>query len=108
MMIKKIWECIKALAKLPKLLPHRGEVREESEPAPGVLTDLDKELGQKIQRRQEKMGKSVDTRQDGPNMPRYQFCPSCHRNAKRMQKTMGGSYYKCPIHGAFFVRALGL
>jgi hypothetical protein len=102
-MIKKIWEWIKAMVKLPKLLP-RHQAQEEAEPAPGELTELDKKLGQKIQRRQEKMGKRVNTSAGGPNMPRYQFC-TCGQRGKRTRKTMGGAYYRCRIHGEFFIRA---
>jgi len=104
---KKILEWLKTVAKLPKLLLHRRE-KEEPGPAPGVLTDLDKKLGAEIQKRQAKgKVKVVDTCQGGPNMPRWQFC-NCRRGAKRMRKTLGGAYYKCPIHGEFFVRAPGL
>lgn len=102
-MCKKL---LMAMAKLPKLLPRRCQ--EEPEPAPGVLTDLDKKLGAEIQKRQTLEGKPVDTRQGGPNMPRYQPCPKCRRQSKRMEKTAGGANYNCRIHGKFFVRAPGL
>jgi hypothetical protein len=102
--LKKILEWLKMVAKLPKLLPRR---RQEPEPAPGVLSELDKKLGQEIQKREERMGRPLDTRQGGPNMPRYQFC-SCGRSARRTRKTAGGANYKCSIHGEFFVRAPSL
>jgi hypothetical protein len=101
--IKKIWEWIKTMVyKIADLIPRRLR-RESLEPAPS--TPLEKELGKKIQKRQAReLGRAVDTRQGGPNMPRRQRC-SCGRWAKRKRKTMGGAYYKCPIHGEFFVRA---
>ncbi len=39
-----------------------------------------------------------------PNMPKYLFCPECSYISKRTDKTVGGSNYKCPKHGEFFVR----
>jgi hypothetical protein len=97
----------KLVKKLTKLLTREVE---EAEPAPGVLTDLDKKLGAEIQKRQTLEGKPVDTRQGGPNMPRYQPCSRCHRGSKRVEKTAGGANYRCPNpeHGKFFVRAPGL
>ena len=106
----KVWAWIKTTAsklmtKLPKLLTRR---REEAEPAPGVLTELDKRLGKEIQRRQAK-GKAVDTHQGGPNMPGSQPCPICRRRSKRVEKIdeghYRGAYYSCPKHGKFFVSA---
>jgi len=105
--LKIILEWLKMVAKLPKLLPRRGKVQ-EAEPTPGELTELDKILGRKIQQRQAKRGSPVDTSKGGPNMPRRQPCPTCHRPSKRTKKTAGGARYKCPTHGDFFVRAPGL
>lgn len=80
--------------------------RPEHEAVPTVLPELDKKLGQKIQRRQDKMGRPIDTRQGGSNMPRYQPCPSCHRGTKRKRKTVGGAHYYCKrCKAGFFVRA---
>jgi hypothetical protein len=102
-MIKNIWGWIKAMAKLPKLLPRR-QVQEE-EPAPGVLTELDKKLGEQIQRRQERE-RAIAARSADPNMPRYQRC-ACGRQAKRTEKAQVGgkigAFYRCSIHGEFFV-----
>jgi len=93
----------KMVAKLPKLLPRRREVQEE-EPAPGKLTDLDKILGEEIQRKQAQERAAAASRD--PNMPKYQFC-DCRRPSKRTQKAQvggkDGAFYKCPIHGEFFV-----
>ena len=94
--IKKICEWIKAIFK-----------RKAPEPDTGRWSELDKKLGRKIQQRQEKMGRPVDTHRGYPNMPRYQFC-NCGRQAKRSRKTDGGAYYKCKDHGEFFVRSPGL
>ena len=103
--IRKIWERIKEMVyEIADLIPRRFK-REDPEPATGVPTDLDKKLGQKIQQRQEKMGKPVDTSKGGPNMPKYQHCPLCDRGAKRAGKTIGGAKYKCFKHGEFFIRA---
>jgi hypothetical protein len=95
---------LKAMVKLAKLLPRRqGE--EESDPAPGVLTPLDKELGRRIQERQAG-GRVITTGQGGPNMPKHQFC-ACGRRAKRTDKAQiagrEGAFYNCSIHGEFFV-----
>jgi len=95
--------------KIADLIPRRfrREVPEEPEPAPGQLTELDKRLGKEIQKRKAREGRPVDTHQGGPNMPRHQHC-KCGRWSKRKRKTAGGAYYKCRIHGDFFVRAPGL
>lgn len=103
--LKKVWRWIKTMMR--KLL-HRSKQKAsiEAEPAPGVLTDLDKKLGREIQKRQAKgQIKVADTRQGGPNMPRYQFCPQGHGLKRRTRKTMGGAYYGCKKCGEFFVRA---
>jgi len=101
--IKKFWEWIKEMVyKIADLIPDRFK-REDPEPALGQLTDLDKKLGQKILERQARAGRPIDTRQGGPNMPRYQFC-TCGRPAKRARKTIGGAHYKCSKHGEFFVK----
>jgi hypothetical protein len=104
--LNKMREWIKAMVyKIADLISRRLR-REPSEPEPAPSTPLEKELGRKIQKRQE-LGRAVDTRHGGPNMPRRQRC-SCGRWAKRKRKTMGGAYYKCRIHGEFFVRASAL
>lgn len=41
---------------------------------------------------------------DLPNMPAFQRCPDCGRNANRESKTMGGARYNCLKHGIFFVK----
>jgi hypothetical protein len=103
-MIKKIWDWIKSLAKLPRLLPGQHG-QEEPDPAPGVLTDLDKQLGERIQRRQA-TERAIAARSADPNMPRYQRC-ACGRWGKRTQKAelggKAGAFYKCSVHGEFFV-----
>jgi hypothetical protein len=79
----------------------------EPEPASHVLTPLEKKLAREIQKREDKAreaGRAVDTRHDGPNMPKYQPCPQGHGWKRRKQKTMSGAYYSCPICGDFFVR----
>ena len=48
----------------------------------------------------------VNTKQPGPNMPRYQSCPNGHGWKRRAYKTMGGAHYHCHC-GDFFVRAVG-
>jgi hypothetical protein len=102
-MIKKVWESIKVIiSRLAGLL--RFTRRAEPNPVPRV--DLDQKLGREIQKRQAK-GKTIDTHQGGPNMPRYQPCPSCGKGSKRIRKTEEGANYQCPIHGTFFVRAKG-
>jgi hypothetical protein len=98
--------CSTALKKLvAKLLPRRREIHEEPDPAPGVLTPLDKELGRRIQERQAG-GRVVTTSQSDPNMPKWQFC-KCGRRAKRIDKVQlggrEGAFYRCSIHGEFFV-----
>ena len=100
----KILEWLKAiLVKLPKLLPHRRGTREETEPALGLIP-LDKKLTKK-EERAAKMGRPVDTRQGGSNMPRYQPYPLGHGWKKRTRKTMGGAYYGCSkCCDEFFVR----
>ena len=50
------------------------------------------------------MGRSVDTHQGGPNMPKYLQCPLCTRMAKRIKKSFTGARYKCPKHGEFFMQ----
>jgi hypothetical protein len=101
MSIKQIWAwLLNLVSKLTKLLPRRRE------PSPIPRVDLDQKLGREIQKRQAK-GKTIDTHQGGPNMPRYQPCPSCGKGSKRIRKTEGGANYQCPIHGTFFVRAKG-
>jgi hypothetical protein len=102
-MIEKIWSWIKALVKLPTLF-RRRQAQEETEPAAGQLSELDKKLGREIQKREASEGKSVRTSTGSPNMPKYYFC-KCDRRCKRVRKTVGGAYYKCRIHGEFFVRA---
>lgn len=103
--IQKIWEWMKIVAKLPRLLPRRHQ--EDPEPEPHVPTDLERELGEKIQRRQSR--ELLKTKKhDLPNMPKHQPCPECNRSSKRIEKTVSGAKYKCRKHGEFFVRALGL
>jgi len=103
--IRKIWERIKEMvSKIADMIPRRFK-HGDPEPTTGVPTALDKKFGQKIQQRQEKMGKPVDTSKGGPNMPKYQPCHLCSRGAKRSRKTMGGAQYRCPVHGEFFIRA---
>ena len=92
----------KLLSKLTDLLPGR-------QPAAHVDKALDIKLGRDIKKRRERgVGRGVDTRRGGPNMPRRQPCSSCHKSAKRTRKTEGGAYYKCGEHGEFFVRYPGL
>jgi len=107
--INKIWERIKSLAKLPKLLARRDGGREEPEPAPGLLTDLDKQLGRKIQQRHEKAGRPVDTSKHEHNMPKYQPCPKGHGMKKIRGKAIvvgvpGALYYCNQCKTEFFVR----
>ena len=94
------------LKKLTNLLTRRRQAG--TDPALGVLTDLDKKIGAKILKRQALERKVINTHQGGPNMPKYQPCPRCRRMSKRMEKTEGGAKYKCREHGKFFMRALGL
>lgn len=101
-LIKKIWKWIKAIFK-----------RKEPESAPSVLTELDKKLGQKIQQRQAKMGKPVDTSKGEHNMPKYQPCPKGHGLKKIEDKAIvggvpGALYYCNQCKGRFFVRAKGV
>ena len=107
--IKKSWEWIKTMVyKIADLLPRRfkREVPVEPEPAPHLETPLEKELGRKIQKKRDReVGRAVDTRQGGPNMPKYQPCPRGHGGKKRKQKTIGGAYYLCERCGDYFVRA---
>lgn len=99
--IKKILEWIKAMvSKLAELIPRQRQA--EREPTPHVDKALERRLAKRIQ---QGAVRPVDTRQGGPNMPRRQPCPSCHKRAKRKRKTMGGGYYECRKHGEFFVRA---
>jgi hypothetical protein len=101
--LKKILEWLKMVAKLPKLLPRRSQ--EDSEPEPVKRTDLDQILGAEIQRKQ--AGERAAAASRDPNMPRYQPCRKCRRPAKRTDKAqLGdkvGAFYKCSIHGEFFV-----
>ena len=76
------------VSKIADLIPDRFK----RDPAPGVLTDLDKRLGQKIQQRK---GRLIDTSHGGPKMPKYQPCDICGRGAKRVQKTSTGAKYHC-------------
>ena len=106
--INRFWGLIKA--KLAKLIPHR---RGEPEPAPGALTELDKKLGRKIQERQAKMGRPVDTRKGEHNMPKYQPCPFGHGLKKIEEKAIvggvpGALYYCNKCKDRFFVRAKGV
>ena len=87
----------------------RHETPKEPEPAPGVLTDLDRKLGAEIQKRQAR-GKAINTRQGGPNMPKYQPCPKRHGMKKREDKAVvggipGALYYCNQCKDSFFVRA---
>lgn len=116
--IKKIWKWIKTMmsnivSKLPKLLPRRHrfirEVQVGPEPAPHVMTPLEKKLGREIQKKRTRgTMRAVDTRQGSPNMPRYQPCSRGHGQKRRKRKTMGGAYYGCKKCGDFFVRSPGL
>jgi len=110
--MKKIWEWIKTMvSKIADLIPRRfkRETPEELRPAPHVMTPLEKKLGRKIQKKQAReAARAVDTRQGGPNMPKYQSCPGGHGWKRRARKTMGGAYYGCKKCGDFFVRASGL
>lgn len=101
--LKKIWDWLKMVAKLPKLLPRRHQ--DDPDSPQHVPTALEKEIGSEIHKRQAGEGRSVDTRHGGPNMPKRQDCPVCNRMVKRTGKTMGGANYKCCKHGDFFVRA---
>jgi len=98
--IKKIWEWVKTM--VFKLLRRPGH-----EPASHVMTPLEKKLARRIQKRQAREGRGIDTRQGGPNMPRYQPCHGGHGWKRRKRKTMGGAYYGCKKCGDFFVRASG-
>jgi len=97
---KRLMDWLKTiLSKLTDLLPGRQL------PAPHVDTELEKKLARDIQKNVPGgVGRGVDTRRGGPNMPRRQPCSSCHNSAKRTRKTMGGGYYRCSKHGEFFVR----
>jgi len=57
--------------------------------------------------KEKEMLKVVNTRQPGPNMPKYQPCPNGHGLKHRIYKTLGGAYYNCVICGDFFVRSRG-
>jgi len=100
---RKICDWLKAL--VDKLFR-----KSEPDPAPGVLTELDKKLGQKIQQRKERMGRSVDTSKHEHNMPKYQPCPKGHGLKKIREKAIvggvPGALYYCNICKIeFFVRA---
>jgi len=101
--VKNICEWIKSM--VSNLIP-RWFRRQAPEPA-HVMTPLEKKLAREIQKRQAIEGKPVNTRQGGPNMPKYQPC-TCGRWGRRKRKTMGGAYYKCSKHSEFFVRAPAL
>jgi len=92
--IKKIVEWIKTMVhKIANLIPRR--FKREPESAPHVMTPLEKELARKIQQRQAREGRPVDTRTGGPNMPKWQPCDICNRGAKRVLKTSTGAKYHC-------------
>jgi len=86
---------------LSKLLRRfRRETPVEAEPAPHVMTPLErrqfeKNLARAIQEKQAREGRIVDTRTGGPNMPKWQPCDICNRGAKRVLKTSTGAKYHC-------------
>ena len=96
-MIGSIWGWIKAmvanlLSKLPNLLPRR----QGPQSAPHVDVELEKKLARDIKKKRDRLvGRGVDTRHGGPNMPKYQPCDICGRGAKRVQKTSTGAKYHC-------------
>jgi hypothetical protein len=103
------WEWLKTMvAKLTKLLRlFKHESSAHLVPTPNV--ELEKELGRQIQKRQARdLGRPIDTRRGGHNMPKYQPCPHCHGWKRRKEKTMGGAVYSCQKCGEFFVRAPAL
>lgn len=101
--IKQLVEWLRTMvSKLTDFSPGR-------QPAPPVNTELEKKLARDMQENRARgVGRGVDTRRGGPNMPRRQPCSSCHKSVKRTRKTMGGAYYKCSKHDEFFVRYPGL
>jgi hypothetical protein len=100
--------------KIADLIPDRFKHQDTKDPAPGVLTELDKQLGRKIQQRQAReKARAVDTRQGGPNMPKYQPCPKGHGLKKREDKAIvggiPGALYYCNIcKDSFFVKVKGV
>jgi hypothetical protein len=105
--MSRVLDWIRAtIFKLRDLISRRSKVDTPEEPP--VLTELDKKLGRKIQKRQAEkaeLAQPVDTRHGGPNMPKRQPCPRGHGWKRRKQKTMGGAYYGCRICGDFFIRS---
>jgi hypothetical protein len=95
---RKICDWLKALvAKLFR--------RSQPDPAPGVLTELDKQLGREIQERQAQASRPREH-----NMPRYQPCPKGHGMKKIVEKAIvggipGALYYCNKCKNEFFVRA---
>ena len=58
--------------------------------------ELEKKLARDIKKKRDRLvGRGVDTRHGGPNMPKYQPCDICGRGAKRVLKTSTGAKYHC-------------
>lgn len=91
--IKQIMEWFRTiLSKLTDLLPRR----QEPEVEPHVDTALDRKLGRDIKKQRERgVGRLLDTRHGGPNMPKYQPCGICLNWVKRVEKTSRGAKYHC-------------
>ena len=94
--IKQIMEWFRTmLSKLTDLLPSR-----QRHPTPHVDTALDIKLGRDIQQTRERgVGRLLDTRHGGANMPKYQPCDLCFKWVRRVEKTQigrsQGARYHC-------------
>jgi hypothetical protein len=113
----KIWEWIKTMVfTIAGLIPRwfKRQATAEPEPAPHVVTPLERKLAREIQKRQAKeIGRAIDTREGGPNMPRYQPCPKDRGLKKRVDKAIvggvpGALYYCNRCKTEFFVKAKGV
>ena len=97
--IKQVMEWLrtalsKMLSKLTDFLPGR-----QSAPPPPVDKALDRKLGRDIQERRERgVGRLLNTRHGGSNMPKYQPCDICLKWVKRVEKTSIGRSQGAKYH----------
>ena len=88
-LVERIWDWIESI--MLKLFRRTGPPSTSH-----VDTELEKKLARDIKKKRDRLvGRGVDTRHGGPNMPKYQPCDICGRGAKRVLKTSTGAKYHC-------------
>ena len=92
--IENLKSFIRRILRLNNLFRKREPKEQEPiEKAPTkVVEEIDRWSSRKISKR---FGRLLKRKSHGPNMPKFQRCPQCHGDAKRLSKSDTGAMYHC-------------